>query len=425
MWLLGTARANLVFFPQPEDVPRGYAILSHTWGEEEETFQKVQRLNEESNSPFSPEEQRPLPRAELRSLISQALVEQHGYEYAWVDTCCINKDSSSELSEGINSMFRYYALSNICYVYLSDVQYSDTDSDKMWRAFRDSRWHERGWTLQELIASRILVFYSKEWIYLGTKYELADRLEKATKISAEVLRFEPPFTDETIATRISWAARRSTTRPEDAAYSLFGLFGVNMPTLYGEGRLAFCRLLMEISKTSQDPSIFLLGERRHVNNLDDLKSYLPRNPQSQPRRHLLPLQPSWFLRSVFYDASARSQTGQNKVRWYGYHSTLRYIDDHLSATGLQGRPQNSVLPRSPFHQIESSSARPFCLWMIRIDSSSSIYSAEIPNPSSSCSKGWTIRGPTMALLRSTSPRRNLLCAWRNQARPGSPHMSGR
>ncbi|KAH9926541.1 uncharacterized protein BXZ73DRAFT_102804 [Epithele typhae] len=144
MWLLGTARANLVFFPQPEKVPGGYAILSHTWLKEEEgeeeTFQKVQRLNVEANSPFSPEEQRPFLRAELRSLISQAvseeaavhrdelrslvsqaeLAEQHGHKYAWVDTCCINKESSSELSEGINSMFRYYALSTICYVYLSD-----------------------------------------------------------------------------------------------------------------------------------------------------------------------------------------------------------------------------------------------------------------------------------------------------------------
>ncbi|KAH9912920.1 heterokaryon incompatibility protein-domain-containing protein, partial [Epithele typhae] len=246
MWLLGTARANLVFFPQPEDVCEGYAILSHTWlkADGEDTFQKVRKLNAESNSTFPPEDQ-------LQSFLK--LAERYGHEYAWVDTCCINKESSAELSEGINSMFRYYALSAICYVYLSDVEYSD----KMWRTeFHGSRWHSRGWTLQELIASRVLVFYSKEWTCLGTKYELAERLEWATGILAAVLRFKSPFTDASIATRISWAAHRETTRPEDAAYSLFGLFGVNMPTLYGEGRLAFCRLLMEISKTSQDPSIF-------------------------------------------------------------------------------------------------------------------------------------------------------------------------
>ncbi|KAH9916623.1 heterokaryon incompatibility protein-domain-containing protein [Epithele typhae] len=269
MWLLGTARANLVFFPRPEDVPGlGYAILSHTWGEEEETFQKPHR----SSPPWFNPRDRLTPK--VRSFLE--LAEQHGYEYAWVDTCCINKESSSELSEGINSMFRYYALSNICYVYLGDVEYSNTYPGNMWRAFRLSRWHFRGWTLQELIASRMLVFYSKEWICLGTKYELANRLEQATEICAAVLRFDSPFTDASIATRISWAVCRDTTRPEDAAYSLFGLFGVNMPstdmpTLYGEGRLAFCRLLMEILKTSQDPSIFLLGKRLEVYALDDLK----------------------------------------------------------------------------------------------------------------------------------------------------------
>ncbi|KAH9936778.1 heterokaryon incompatibility protein-domain-containing protein, partial [Epithele typhae] len=254
MWLLGTARANLVFFPQPGRVDEGYAILSHTWGEEEDTFQKVQKLNPHRSSPpwFNPRD-RLTPK--IRSFLE--LSEKHGYKYAWVDTCCINKESSAELSEGINSMFRYYALSSICYVYLSDVEYSSRY--KTWNEFRLSRWHRRGWTLQELIASRVLVFYSKEWTCLGTKYELAEHIQKTTGISEAVLRFEIPFTDVSIATRISWAADRETTRPEDAAYSLFGLFGVNMPTLYGEGRYAFCRLLMEISKNSGDPSIFLLG----------------------------------------------------------------------------------------------------------------------------------------------------------------------
>ncbi|KAH9911092.1 heterokaryon incompatibility protein-domain-containing protein [Epithele typhae] len=333
MWLLGTARANLVFFPQPENVPRGYAILSHTWGGEEETFQKVQKLNPSRSSPpwFNPRD-RLTPK--VRSFLE--LAEKHGYEYAWVDTCCINKESSAELSEGINSMFRYYAVSTICYVYLSDVKFSDTNSADMWLDFRTSRWHTRGWTLQELIASRVLVFYSEQWISLGTKYELAERLENATGISAEVLRFEIPFTEASIATRISWAAHRETTRLEDAAYSLFGLFGVNMPTLYGEGRLAFCRLLMEISKTSRDPSIFLLGERLDVHGLDNLKSHLQRYPQSQTRRHLLPLQPSPIFNvlcsdnpKVFYDPSARSQKGTIEVRWYVCHSMPYHIDEQF------------------------------------------------------------------------------------------------
>ncbi|KAH9910745.1 heterokaryon incompatibility protein-domain-containing protein [Epithele typhae] len=367
MWLLGTARADLIFFPQPEEVPRGYAILSHTWLEADkaDTFLKVQKLNPSRSSPpwFNPRDHLT---PKIRSFLE--LAEEHGYEYAWVDTCCINKESSAELSEGINSMFRYYALSTICYVYLSDVQYSETDpSDDMWFAFQRSRWHWRGWTLQELIASRVLMFYSKEWICLGTKYELADRLEEATGISAAVLRFESPFTDASIATRISWAAHRKTTRPEDAAYSLFGLFGVNMPTLYGEGRHAFCRFLMEILKASRDPSIILLGKRQYVAGLEDLKSRLRREPQSRTRRHLLPLNPSPTFRTasrpnpqMLYDPCARSRRGRNEVRWYGcYSSTLYDIDDYFSTARLRARPQNSALPRSPCRQMGSSSTRPF------------------------------------------------------------------
>ncbi|KAH9918558.1 HET-domain-containing protein [Epithele typhae] len=318
MWLLGTARANLVFFPQPEDVPGGYAILSHTWRGEEDSFQKLRLLPSRSSPPWFNPRDRLTPK--VQSFLE--LAEKHGHEYAWVDTCCINKESSAELSEGINSMFRYYAVSAICYVYLSGVIYSDTDSRRMWSAFHRSRWHWRGWTLQELIASRVLVFYSKEWISLGTKYELADRLKEATGISTAVLRFENPFTDASIVTRISWAAHRETTRPEDAAYSLFGLFGVNMPTLYGEGRHAFCRLLMEISKTSQDPSIFLLGRRWYMSDLEDLQSKLQGTPDSRTRRHLLPLQPSptfgpffpTIPRVIRYEPSVRSQRGQDEVR---------------------------------------------------------------------------------------------------------------
>ncbi|KAH9910751.1 heterokaryon incompatibility protein-domain-containing protein [Epithele typhae] len=368
MWLLGTARANLVFFPQPEDVPGGYAILSHTWEGEEETFQKVQKLNPRRPSPpwFNPRD-RLTPK--VRSFLE--LAEKHGYEYAWVDTCCINKESSAELSEGINSMFRYYALSRICCVYLSNVGYSHTDPFQDGQ-FKRSKWQRRGWTLQELIAARFVVFYSSYWICLGTKYELADRLEEATGISAAVLRFESSFADASIATRISWAAHRETTRPEDGAYSLFGLFGVNMPTLYGEGRHAFCRLLMEISKTSRDPSIFLLGTRWYVDELGDLQLALQGMPQSRTHRHLLPLQPSprntdyygvpLALNPVFYKPNEhRYQREERGVRWYGYCSTLYYIDGHFRTARLQVRPKNSALPRSLCRRMESSSTQPFCL----------------------------------------------------------------
>ncbi|KAH9940374.1 heterokaryon incompatibility protein-domain-containing protein, partial [Epithele typhae] len=252
MWLLGTARANLVFFPRPEDVPDGYAILSHTWlsEEQEDTFKKPPRPSLPSSPPWFN------PRDRLSSKVRVFLehAENADYKYAWVDTCCIDKTSSAELTEAINSMFRYYALSGVCMVYLCDVS-----TQALANVFRRSLWHHRGWTLQELLASRVIVFFSSEWTPLGTKYELADVLSNVTGIPVGVLRFETPITDVSIAARLSWASKRSTTRPEDKAYCLFGIFGVNMPTLYGEGDNAFYRLLEELMKTSRDASHFLSG----------------------------------------------------------------------------------------------------------------------------------------------------------------------
>ncbi|KAH9914781.1 uncharacterized protein BXZ73DRAFT_92738 [Epithele typhae] len=227
MWLLGTARANLVFFPRPEHVPKpGYAILSHTWGPlKEDTFQVAEKV---------------------------------GYQFAWVDTCCIDRTSSAELSEAINSMFQYYSHSAICYVYLSDVSYIPNRDIKA--IIRWSIWHHRGWTLQELLASPVIFFFSEQWKFLGTKNDLADVLQEATGVPAAVLRFETNIQQMCIAERLSWASRRETTRPEDIAYCLFGIFGINMPTLYGEGsEKAFYRLLEEIMKTSRDASIFFFG----------------------------------------------------------------------------------------------------------------------------------------------------------------------
>ena len=73
-----------------------------------------------------------------------------GYEYIWIDSCCINKDSSSELSEAINSMYRWYSISAECYTYLADVPLGENLGEEG-SAFRSSRWFKRGWTPQELI----------------------------------------------------------------------------------------------------------------------------------------------------------------------------------------------------------------------------------------------------------------------------------
>lgn len=181
-----------------------------------------------------------------------------GWRYVWVDSCCIDKTSSSELSEAINSMYQWYEKSQMCYVYLSDVtavptgRNGDTHHRKN-SAFRRSKWFTRGWTLQELIAPKTVIFYNRSWREIGTRRCLETLISDITGIRSE--HFLDPR-DASVAQRMSWASRRETTRVEDHAYSLLGLFNVSMPPLYGEGWKAFRRLQLEILANSDDESIF-------------------------------------------------------------------------------------------------------------------------------------------------------------------------
>ncbi|KAI0326717.1 hypothetical protein GY45DRAFT_66639 [Cubamyces sp. BRFM 1775] len=172
------------------------------------------------------------------------LVAKHGYRWIWNDACCIDKISSTDLSEAINSMFMWYAKSDVCYAYLYDVP--DNDRYEAGSPFYNSRWFTRGWTLQELVAPTAVVFVSQDWIVLGTKTELVHHLHAITGIDAAILLRRRELAEVSIARKMSWASYRVTTKVEDEAYSLMGIFGVNMPTIYGEGRAAFYRLQEEI-----------------------------------------------------------------------------------------------------------------------------------------------------------------------------------
>ncbi|KAH9942136.1 uncharacterized protein BXZ73DRAFT_41071 [Epithele typhae] len=265
MWLLSTATAELKFFNDPEAIPGGYAILSHVWlSEGEDTFQAP-------STPTTVSEAKTTDSDDPRDLISPKvcaflkLAQRDGYEWAWSDTCCIDKASSAELTEAINSMFRYYQLSDVCYVYLADVP-----PGPFGKLFAQSRWHTRGWTLQELIAPKTVLFMAADWTLIGSKYELADELERVAKVPVEVLRFDKDVAEVSVAARMSWAARRKTTRVEDEAYCLFGLFGINMPTLYGEGQNAFYRLQQEIMRTSIDTSLVAWGTVTPVSSVEEL-----------------------------------------------------------------------------------------------------------------------------------------------------------
>lgn len=176
---------------------------------------------------------------------------RHGYDYAWVDTCCIDKSSSAELSEAINSMFLWYQNAEECFVYLADYPHDNLIEEELAKC----RWLTRGWTLQELIAPEDLYFYNSRWSNIAWKRDLGmpDVLSRLTLIPKEVLLGGVDSLSEfSAAQKMSWAARRQTTRIEDAAYCLLGLFDINMPLLYGERHKAFARLQGEILTMSGD-----------------------------------------------------------------------------------------------------------------------------------------------------------------------------
>ena len=226
-----------------------YAILSHTWGSNELTFKHTEQNGY-------------VPSQKIDGCCERAL--RDGLRYVWVDTCCIDKSSSAELSEAINSMWDWYARSQICYAYLSDVP-SETDIEVDVSAFSSSRWFTRGWTLQELISPRKVQFYDEGWNCIGRKSrkikdeKFVKLLSRVTKIDFYVLQDKSHMNSFSIAQRMRWASHRTTTRVEDMAYSLLGMFGINMPLLYGEGIRAFKRLQEEIIKISDDESIFAWG----------------------------------------------------------------------------------------------------------------------------------------------------------------------
>ncbi|EME44337.1 hypothetical protein DOTSEDRAFT_71988 [Dothistroma septosporum NZE10] len=247
MWLLLAKTKELKQIMDERLVVGKYAILSHTWEEGQEvTFEDMS----------TPEARNKHGYQKIEDTCKQAVKD--GLEYAWVDTCCIDKRSSAELSEAINSMYRWYHNARICYVHLADARLPNkSDDEKLETFFHDCRWVKRGWTLQELIAPKDMAFYDRKWSYMGDKTYNAERLARATGIDVRVLRDRDLLAHTSVAKRMSWAARRTTTRVEDEAYSLLGLFGVNMPLLYGEGRRSFQRLQEEIIRTQagEDHSI--------------------------------------------------------------------------------------------------------------------------------------------------------------------------
>jgi hypothetical protein len=233
-----------------DDVPL-YAILSHTWGAdtEEVTFKDLIDGTGKSKPGYD----------KIRFCGEQA--RRDGLQYFWVDTCCIDKSNNTELSEAINSMFRWYRNAAKCYVYLADVSRpaldaNDKSSQLPWQSsFRKSRWFTRGWTLQELLAPASVEFFSKEGEKLGNKKSLERHISEITGIPVKALQGSP-LSEFSVTERMLWADKRETTRKEDKAYSLLGIFDVYMSLIYGEGRdNALTRLRGKIGKTLKGKSL--------------------------------------------------------------------------------------------------------------------------------------------------------------------------
>jgi hypothetical protein len=258
MRLLNTETIQLHHFVEHEEPV--YAILSHRWEQDEVTFKDLtKRRNPDSAG-----------RKKVTRCCS--FVKDLGFKWVWIDTCCIDKSSSAELSESINSMHKWYRGAKVCFAYLSDVACRPDESERTYEEFmeeqdlgqsisvhttyalRKSAWFTRGWTLQELIAPNSVLFVDTSWHIFGSTNTLGRVVSDITGIADVARQYKM---NESVATKMSWASRRRCTRPEDLAYSLMGLFDVNMPLLYGEGgKSAFRRLQLEILRTSGDESIF-------------------------------------------------------------------------------------------------------------------------------------------------------------------------
>lgn len=280
------------FFVSQTVKPPPYAILSHTWdGDTEVTYQDyVDFLAGQGKQP-----QKNWTKVEKSIVVT--LNSKERLKYIWIDTCCIDKSNTSELSEAINSMFKWYARAEVCYAQIADFESEFVPTNEMpgygsnnsWALghqsyemplvpanpqltetardrLRGCRWFTRGWTLQELIAPPTVEFFDGNWIHFGNRNELGDLLTSVTRIDKRI--FESPGTTHqerdimsilskmTIAKKMSWAQNRQTAKTEDIAYSLLGIFGVNMAMTYGEENKAFIRLQKEILAQYNDLSIF-------------------------------------------------------------------------------------------------------------------------------------------------------------------------
>jgi hypothetical protein len=225
-----------------------YVMLSHKWEDNEPLYQDVIHIAvyDLDKSPT---------RDKLQMFCK--IVRDAGFDWAWSDTCCINKSDHFVLQEALVAMFKWYQGSAMMIVFLRGVR-----SASQLGALARSIWNTRAWTLQEYVAAKVIHFYTEDWtLYMNLDIPnhkespaIISEMEEATRVSAQTLMVLRPGSDD-IREKLCLAARRETTIVEDAAYSLLGIFSMSLPVVYGEGDHALGRLLSQLLTSSGDMSI--------------------------------------------------------------------------------------------------------------------------------------------------------------------------
>ncbi|KAI6151667.1 heterokaryon incompatibility protein-domain-containing protein [Pisolithus tinctorius] len=320
-----------------DDATTDYSILSHRWVGNEVNYKEMTKLAKMENRDEIRE------RSGYQKIVKSCeRAKEDGLKWLWVDTCCIDKRNSTELSEAINSMFRWYQNSKKCYAYLHDVAAAgfptSCDTGEYPGSSGWPEWFSRGWTLQELIAPTDLQFFNKVWQPIGDKRNLSTTLEKITRVPSGILEEGLDSDRPSVAQIMSWAADRKTTRDEDRAYSLMGLVGINMPMLYGEGEKAFLRFQHEIMRKSNDQTIFAWNP---TSETPEASGVLADKPSHFRDCHdIIRIKPEEFhsmLRAMSFDGVSFYDLNPWREFWPSWKFTLADVEEsHISTVADVG-----------------------------------------------------------------------------------------
>ncbi|QIW98271.1 hypothetical protein AMS68_003789 [Peltaster fructicola] len=311
-----------------------YAILSHTWGapEQEILFEDINSGKAQEKTAYT----------KVDFALSQAHLDK--LDYVWIDTCCINKKDTHELEKSINSMYKWYAGAEVCYVYLSDIALRPSGglADGQWTtAFQKSRWFTRGWTLQELVAPGKVMFFTKDRQPIGTRETLSMVIGSVTGINRKVLQ-GATLADIPIDERFRWSLGRSTGEPEDMIYCMLGMLDVSIYLKYGEGLdVARKRLFREIKREYGSRTCGLLQDMRFTGTAS-IPSLMP--PGLKPIKDASWLRDALSYRNMFARKTAIRQPVRKTCAWLLEHlyyrswSSIASDEDHPGMLWIKGHP---------------------------------------------------------------------------------------